>query len=99
MTGEIFVRDFQSAPNNVPVLAINIQVNIMIFCVLPKFNECAHLPVNLTFNLGDYYITATSYKNKFLKNKERNNTVHIDPVQIYYCNLDFSYRFLGSSLK
>ena len=53
----------------------------------------------LTFNLGDFYVTVTSYKNKKLKNKEGNNPMHIGPIQIHYRKLVSSYRFIGSSLK
>ena len=77
-----------------------LQINdIVRFCVLPNLAECTPLSVDLNFNLGDFYVTVTSYKNKKLKNKEGNNLVHIGPIQTHYRKLVSSYRFIGSSLK
>ena len=98
--GDSFVREIQSAPEGISVLARDKQVSdIVRFCVLPNLAECCPLSVYLSFNLGNFYITVTSCKNKNLKNKEINNPVHIGPFQIHYRKVVSSYWFIGSSLK
>ena len=95
--GESFVRKFQSAPEEISVLATDTQINVT-FCVLPNLAECTPLSV-ITFSVGDFWVTVTWYKNKKLKNKERNNPVHIGPIQIHYWKFVWSYRFIRISFK
>lgn len=76
------MREIQSAPEGISVLARDKQVSdIVRFCVLPNLAECCPLSVYLTFNLGNFYATVTSYKNKKLKNREEDNTAHIGPSE------------------
>ena len=68
--GDNFVRKVQSTPEEISFLATDTQINdIVRFCVLPNLAECTPLSVDLTFNLGEFYVTVTSYKNKKLKIK------------------------------
>ena len=55
--------------------------------------------VDLTFKLGGFYKTVTSFRNPMLINKERTHPTHIGPVQIQHRKLVPSYRFFLSSLK
>ena len=55
--------------------------------------------VGLTFKLGGFYKTVTSFRNPMLINKERTHPTHIGPVQIQHRKLVPSYRFFLSSLK
>ena len=79
--GQNFLREVQSAPEGISVLATDTQISdIVRFCVLPNLAESTPLSVDLTFNLGDFCVTVTLYKIKKLKNKEGNNPVHIGPI-------------------
>ena len=55
--------------------------------------------VDLTFKLGGFYKTVTSFRNPMLINKERTHPTHIGPVQIQHRKLVPSYKFFPSSLK
>ena len=55
--------------------------------------------VDLTFKLGGFYETVTSFRNLMLINKEGTHPMHIGPVQIQHRKLLWSYKFFLSSLK
>ena len=81
------VAKVYSALEGISVLDAHTEINdIVRVCALPKLAEWTPLSICLSFNLGDFYVTVTSYKNENLKNKEGNNPVHIDPVQNHYRN-------------
>ena len=98
--GDSFVLEVQSAPEGIVVLPTDTQItDIERFCGNKVKRECEPLCIDPTFNLGDFYVTVTSYRNKMLKNKNDRHPVHIGPVQIHHRKLTSSYRFLPSSLK
>ena len=55
--------------------------------------------VDLTFKLGGFYETVTSFRNPMLINKEGTHPMHVGPVQIEYRKLLSSYKFLPGSLN
>ena len=55
--------------------------------------------VDLTFKLGGFYETVTSFRNPMLINKEGTHPMHVGPVQIQYRKLLSSYKFFPSSLN
>ena len=54
--------------------------------------------VDLTFKVGGFYETVTSFRNLMLINKGT-HPMHIGPVQIQHRKLLWSYKFFLSSLK
>ena len=72
------------------------------FCTIlcPTTKEVAEVfSVDLTFKLGGFYETVTSFRNLMLINKEGTHSMHIGPVQIQHRKLLWSYKFFLSSLK
>ena len=55
--------------------------------------------VDLTFKLGGFYETVTSFRNPMLINKEGTHPMHVGPVQIQYRKLLSSYKFFPGSLN
>ena len=98
--GENFVREVQSAPEEISVLATDTQISdIVRFCVLPNLAECTPLSVDLTFNLGEFYVTVTSYKNKKLKIKKEIIPCILVKFKFIIESWFHLNRFIGSFLK
>ena len=55
--------------------------------------------VDLTFKLGGFYETVTSFRNPMLINKEGTHPMHVGPAQIEYRKLLSSYKFFPGSLN
>ena len=90
--GKNFVREVQTDPEGISVLATDTQTNNLVrFCVLPNLAECTTFSVDLTLNFGVFYVTEYSYQNKKFKNKGGNDPVHIGAIQIHYRKLILSY--------
>ena len=69
--GDNFVKEVRRAPKAVAVFGTVTQFNdVMKFCAAPMQSQASTLGVDLTFNLGDFYITTTSYKNPMRLNKQ-----------------------------
>ena len=62
-------------------------------------SQASILCIDLTFNLGDFYVTTTSYKNPMLLNKQGKHPIHIGPMQVQHRKLKQSYQYFGSALK
>ena len=82
-----------------PQILKSMTLSHFVFCLILRNALRYQLISVITFNVGDFWVAVTSYKNKKLKNKERNNPVHIGPIQIHYWKLVWSYRFIRISFK
>lgn len=93
-----FVRIVTSAPEPMYVLHTNSQLfDIERFCTDP--GVFTPLSVGPTFNLGNFSVTVTSYRNLLLKNKRtKKNPVMIGPMLVHRRKLFSSYYFFASSL-
>ena len=93
-----FVRIVTSAPEPMCVLSTNSQLfDIERFCTDPV--AFTPLSVDTTFDLGDFSVTVTSYRNLLLKNRTTcHNPVMIGPMLVHRRKLFSSYHFLASSL-
>ena len=84
-SGEKFVREVQSAPEGIVVISSDIQIkDVARFCALPPKRVGEVFSVDLTFKLGDLYVTVTSCRNPMLINKEGTHPTYIGPVQIQH---------------
>ena len=93
-----FVRIVTSAPEPMYILCTNAQLlDIEHFCTDPiKFGPFS---VDPTFDLGDFNVTVTSYRNLLLQNRRsRKNPVMVGPMLIHRRKLFTSYHFLASQL-
>lgn len=93
-----FVRIVTSAPEPMSILCTNAQLlDIEHFCTDPL--TFGPLSVDPTFDLGDFNVTVTSYRNLLLRNrKTRKNPVMVGPMLIHCRKLFSSYHFLASQL-
>ena len=71
---------------------------VFFFCAAPKQSQASILCLDLAFNLRDFYITTTSYKNPMLLNKQGKHPIHFGPMQIQRCKLKQSYQYFGNAL-
>ena len=90
-----FVRIVTYAPEPMSILCTNAQLlDIEHFCT-----DHTVLSVDPTFNLGDFSLTVTSYRNLLFKNyRTKNHPVMIGPMLVHRKKLFRSYHFLASSL-
>ena len=93
-----FVRIVTSAPEPMCILCTNAQLlDIEHFCTDPHI--FGPLSIDPTFDLGDFNVTVTSYRNLLLQNrKTRKNPVMLGPMLIHRRKLFSSYHFLASQL-
>ena len=91
--GDNFVKEVRSAPEAVAVFGTDTQFNdVMRFCAAPMQSQALILCVDLTFNLGDFYVTTTSYKNPILLIKQGNHPIHNGSMQVHHRKLKQSYQ-------
>ena len=93
-----FVRIVISAPEPKSILCTNAQLlDIEHFCT--DHITFGPLSIDPTFNLGDFNVTVTSYRNLLLENRRtRKNPVMVGPMLIHRRKLFSSYHFLASQL-
>ena len=95
---QAFVRIVTSAPEPMSVLCTNSQLfDIQRFCT----DACTSYPLSIdpTFDLGDFSVTVTSYRNLMLKSCRTNkNPVMLGPMMVHRCKFFSSYHFFASSL-
>ena len=92
---ECFIREVCGAPELYVFLCNNLQLNdIVRFCC----NEvnCSILGVDMTFNIGDYFVTATVYRHKMLLTNKGVEPCMIRPVLIHQKKTFESYYPLPS---
>ena len=95
---QAFVRIVTSAPEPMSVLCTDSQLfDIQRFCT----DACTSYPLSIdpTFDLGDFSVTVTSYRNLLLKScRTSKNPVMLGPMMVHRCKLFSSYHFFASSL-
>ena len=85
-SGDNFEKEVRSAPKAVAVFGTNTQFNdIVRFCAVPMQSQASMLCIDLTFSLGDFYVTTTSFKNPVLLNKQGKHHIHIGPMHVQHC--------------
>ena len=77
-----FVRQVYFSPELQAILCANRQLReIEQFCTNPEL--FSPLSVDVTFNIGDFYVAVTTYRNLLLKTKNGCHPVMIGPVMIH----------------
>lgn len=96
-TPEAFVRQVTSAPEFTVFLSTDRQLLEMEkFCTNPEMFSI--VGVDTTFNLGDYFVTLTTYRNLMFKTKAGTEPVMIGPAIIHQRKLFESYHTLPSNM-
>ena len=93
-----FVRDCRPCPEPAFVLARDQQLDDLVrFCTVPA--NFSLLTVNPIFNLGDFDVTPTAYRNLLLKTvRYGTHPVMIGPTLVHYRKTFGTYLFFASSL-
>jgi len=87
----------QSSPELQVILCTKRQLKeLKQFCTNPEL--CSPLNVDVTFNMGDFYVAVTTYRNLLLKTKNNCHPVMIDPIMVHQQWLYESYYALASSV-
>lgn len=73
-------------------------VDIDRFCTLPRGSTI--LSVDTTYNLGEFYVTNTAFKNLSLKNnKTGDHPVFLGPSVVHFRRDEEAFFFLGAEMK
>ena len=93
-----FVRDTRPSPEPAFVVARDRQLDDLVrFCTIP--DGFTILTADPTFNLGDFDVTPTSYRQCLLKSvRSGNSPVFIGPTLIHYRKTFHTYLFFASTL-
>lgn len=92
-----FLREVTGSPEMCIFMATNQQLeDVKRFCTNPK--QFCVLGVDATFNIGDYYLTLTTYRNLMLSTKKGTHPVFIGPALIHQRRLFDSYFSLPSNM-
>jgi len=95
--GDAFVRLVSGAPEPMTVLTFNWSLNdVERFCTTDK--QSTVLCVDPTFNLGDFYVTVTTYRHLMLRNSNGNHPVMMGPIFIHQQKKFETYHFFASAL-
>lgn len=94
----LFIREIISAPETIVLLATDQQVaDLERFCCDPR--KFSVLGVDATFNLGNFYVTVTTYKHLLLETKDSKiNPVFLGPLLIHQTRNYESYSFLAAGI-
>ena len=80
--GTAFVRRVHSPPELQVILCTNRQLKeLEQFCTNPEL--FSPLSVDVTFNMGDFYVAVTTYRNLLLKTKNNCHLVMIGPIMLH----------------
>lgn len=92
-----FIRELSLSPEPEIVLAFDWQLDdIVRFCTNPA--AFSILGVDATYNIGNFFVTLTTYNHLLLKTKEGNHPVMPGPVLIHQRKLFSSYYLLPSTM-
>lgn len=93
----VFIREVSSAPEMLVILANNFQLaEVKRFCTNPaKFSVFG---VDVTFNVGDFYVCLTTYRDLMLKTKSGVHPVMLGPILLHQRKLFSTYYTLPSTM-
>ncbi|MES9879681.1 MAG: hypothetical protein ABW185_02225 [Sedimenticola sp.] len=92
-----YVREVTGSPEMSIFMATDQQLlDVKRFCTNPKY-FCV-LGVDATFNIGDYYLTLTTFRNLMLSTKKGISPVFLGPALIHQRRLFDSYFSLPSTM-
>ena len=95
--GTAFVRRVHSSPELQVILCTNRQLKeLEQFCTNPEL--FSPLSVDVTFNMGDFYVAVITYRNLQLKTKNNCHPVMLGPIMLHQQRLYESYYALASSV-
>ncbi|CAH3128963.1 unnamed protein product, partial [Pocillopora meandrina] len=98
-TGKVYIRRLQVAPSPACVLASDRQVqDVKRFCANTTENFSV-LSIDTTFNIGDFYVTPTTYKHLLLDDRRTENPpLLLGPTLIHTRKDSDTFSYFGATL-
>ena len=95
---ENFIHGITAWPEAMCLLGYTVQFKyISRFCCSTEFYP---LTIDMTFNLGEFYVTPTTYKNLLLQNvRDGKHPIFIGPTLVHMTRSYSTYCHLASKLK
>ena len=79
---DAFVRMVAGTPEPMTVFTFNWSLgDVERFCT--KEQKCTVLSIDPTFNLGDFFVTVTTYRHLLLRNSSGNHPVTMGPIFVH----------------
>ena len=94
----VFIRSVEAAPEPMCVLATRQQLDdLERFCTGENFSV---MSVDPTFNLGPFYVTPLTYKNKLARSRKKNgsNPLLLGPIFVHQTKTFHSFHYFASTL-
>ena len=96
-TADAFVRDIKAAPDPQCVLFFDWQLKDLVrFCTDSR--RFSILTADTTYNLGEFYVTPTTYKHLMLVNSSQQHPVMAGPIFIHQRKDFASFNYFASTL-
>ena len=96
-TADAFVRDIKAAPDPQCVLFFDWQLKGLVrFCTDSR--RFSILTADTTYNLGEFYVTPTTYKHLMLVNSSQQHPVMAGPIFIHQRKDFASFNYFASTL-
>ena len=98
-TGKVYIRRLQVAPSPACVLASDRQVqDVKRFCANTTENFSV-LSIDITFNIGDFYVTPTTYRHLLLDDRRTENPpLLLGPTLIHTRKDSDTFSYFGATL-
>ena len=95
-TTEAFIRSVEAAPEPMCILCTNQQLyDLERFCTQ---STSSVLSIDPTFNLGDFYVTPTTFHNLLVKNRQDCHPIMSGPVLIHRTKKFEPFHYFASTL-
>lgn len=97
--GEAFVRSVEGAPDPMCILANDKQLDDTVkFCCLANRPNNIILGIDPTFNLGDFYVTFTTYRHAALVKEDGSYPIFAGPCLVHTRRRWRNYNYFSTSL-
>ena len=94
-----FIRCVQVTPEPSCIVASDSQLNDLVRFCTTQFLPASVLCIDTTFNLGNFFVTPTTYKHKILVDRHYGKEpTLLGPTMIHMQTKAESYKFFGSSI-
>ena len=94
-----FIRRVQVTPEPCCIVASDRQLNDLVRFCTTQFLPASVLCIDTTFNIGNFFVTPTTYKHKILVDRHYGKEpTLLGPTMIHMQTKAESYKFFGSSI-
>lgn len=94
---DAFVRDVKAAPDPHCVLFTDWQLPDLV-CFATKSTEFCVFTADTTYNLGDFYVTPTTYQHLMLEDSFKETPFYLGPTLVHQCKNFSAFNYFVSTL-